>query len=247
MSTAPRKLGQSPVNGYDPGRSVSSWTGRAIMGMALSNLPLNFLSPCRHATELSPRCPRSRWAYCVRLPWRWIGGALSAALDTITSGELRQHVSTLADDTFEGREAGSRGGRAAGHYLVQRLQSMELEPAGEDGRYDQPFGRDFRNILGVLRGADPELQQEVVILSAHYDHVGYGTRRDSLGPVGYIHNGADDNASGTAALLEVAQACLRCRRRLADRFCLPCGTARRRGCWARGIGSGNRPGPSIGW
>ena len=47
-------------------------------------------------------------------------------------------------------------------------------------------------------------------MGGHYDHVGYGTRRNSYGPWGYIHNGADDNASGVAGLLEVAQACEGC-------------------------------------
>src|SRR5436190_1123265 len=44
------------------------------------------------------------------------------------------------------------------------------------------------------------------VLGAHYDHVGYGTARNSYGPTGYIHNGADDNASGVAGLLEVLDA-----------------------------------------
>jgi hypothetical protein len=134
--------------------------------------------------------------------------ALTTALETITTHELQQHVTVLADDTFEGREAGSRGGRAAGHYLLQQFQEMGLRGAGVDGGYDQPFGGGFRNILGMLAGSDPERMHEIVVLGAHYDHVGYGSRRNSRGPVGYIHNGADDNASGTSVLLEVAQACV---------------------------------------
>ena len=134
--------------------------------------------------------------------------ALTTALNSITTNELQNHVDILADDTFEGREAGSRGGRAAGHYLVQQFQEMGLDEGGVNGRYDQSFGGGFRNILGLLEGGDPDLKNELVVVGAHYDHVGYGTRRNSLGPVGYIHNGADDNASGTAVLLEVAQACL---------------------------------------
>jgi hypothetical protein len=50
------------------------------------------------------------------------------------------------------------------------------------------------------------LKKQVILVSAHYDHIGYGTRRNSRGPIGYIHNGADDNASGTAGLLELAEA-----------------------------------------
>ena len=59
-----------------------------------------------------------------------------------------------------------------------------------------------RNILGMIEGRDPELKNEVIMIGAHYDHVGYGTRRNSYGPIGRVHNGADDNASGTAVVLE---------------------------------------------
>ena len=58
----------------------------------------------------------------------------------------------------------------------------------------------------IIRGRDPQLQHEVIVVGAHYDHVGYGTKRNSYGPTGQIHNGADDNASGTAGVLEVMQA-----------------------------------------
>ena len=64
----------------------------------------------------------------------------------------------------------------------------------------------MRNILGLIPGSDPELKNEYIIVGAHYDHVGLGNSSNSNGPIGYIHNGADDNASGTAALLELAQA-----------------------------------------
>lgn len=129
---------------------------------------------------------------------------LTAAIQSITASDLRGHVSALADDTFEGREAGSRGGRAAGLYLVKQFQKYGL-PGGVSGKYYQPFSA-YSNILAVLEGSDPELKNQYLVVGAHYDHVGYGTRRNSYGPTGYIHNGADDNASGVAGLMEVAQA-----------------------------------------
>ena len=70
----------------------------------------------------------------------------------------------------------------------------------------QEFGREYQNLLVRLPGSDEKLNQEVVIVGAHYDHVGYGKPSNSHGPFGQIHNGADDNASGTAALLELAKA-----------------------------------------
>lgn len=139
---------------------------------------------------------------------RWPGGMnIDAAAATITANELKQYVGALADDTFEGRATGSRGGRAAAGYLQSKLQAFGLAPAGERGTYFQTFDSTSRNILAKVEGSDPVLKKEIVLLSAHYDHVGYGNARNSYGPTGYIHNGADDNASGAATLLEVAEAC----------------------------------------
>ena len=129
-----------------------------------------------------------------------------AALESISVDQLKQHVEHLADDKLEGREAGRRGGRAAGDYLEDQLARLGLRGAGVDGGFFHPFAPNFRNVLALLQGSDPALKNQVVIAGAHYDHVGYGTRRNSRGPIGYIHNGADDNASGTSALLELAEA-----------------------------------------
>jgi hypothetical protein len=116
-----------------------------------------------------------------------------------------RHVGVLADDTFEGREAGSRGGQAAAGYLDAQFRKLGLLPAGSGRTYHQMFGSGYRNLLGMLEGADPALRQEVIVVGAHYDHVGYGTPSNSYGPLGYIHNGADDNASGVAGLLEIVE------------------------------------------
>ncbi|MBC20731.1 MAG: hypothetical protein CMJ74_10800 [Planctomycetaceae bacterium] len=131
---------------------------------------------------------------------------MNHAISGISSADLKTHVDTLADDTFEGRAAGTRGGRAAAGYLRQQLISIGLKGAGENGEFTQPFRRGCQNILAIVPGSDPALKDEVILIGAHYDHVGYGSRRNSYGPTGFIHNGADDNASGTAALLELAEA-----------------------------------------
>ncbi|HRX81858.1 MAG TPA: M20/M25/M40 family metallo-hydrolase, partial [Pirellulaceae bacterium] len=133
---------------------------------------------------------------------------LHRAAASITASELQTHVNVLADDSFEGRESGSRGGRAAGMYLLKQLEERGLRGGGDDAGFFQAFGEGYRNVLGFLEGSDPELKNQVVVVSAHYDHVGYGTRRNSYGPFGYVHNGADDNASGTAGILETVDACL---------------------------------------
>jgi len=129
-----------------------------------------------------------------------------AARNSVTAGELHEHAAVLADDTFEGREAGSRGGRAAAGYIIDQLKKYGLRGGGVDGAYSQSFGANHRNILAVLPGSDPQVSGEVIVVGAHYDHVGYGSRSNSYGPVGYIHNGADDNASGVSTVLEATQA-----------------------------------------
>ncbi|MEC8338051.1 MAG: M20/M25/M40 family metallo-hydrolase [Planctomycetota bacterium] len=124
----------------------------------------------------------------------------------ISRADLKSHVDALADDTFEGRAAGTRGGRAAAGYLRKHLASLGLEGGGRDGTFAQPFRNGCQNLLAIIPGNDPALRDEYIVIGAHYDHVGYGSRSNSYGPTGYIHNGADDNASGTAALLELAEA-----------------------------------------
>jgi hypothetical protein len=135
--------------------------------------------------------------------------ALDAALATVTAAELREHVGVLADDTLEGRAAGSRGNLAAARYIEAALRQASLAPGGDHGAYIQRFNPGYQNLIGVLRGADPEIRSKYLLVGAHFDHVGYGTRQNSNGPVGYIHNGADDNASGVAVLLEVVDALAR--------------------------------------
>jgi hypothetical protein len=130
----------------------------------------------------------------------------NAALESITTDDLQHHVDILADDALEGREAGSRGGHRAAVYLANALTVAGLAGNAPSGGYFQPFSAAYRNVLAQLPGSDPALAGEWLVVSAHYDHVGYGTRRNSYGSIGMIHNGADDNASGTSVVLELAEA-----------------------------------------
>ena len=148
------------------------------------------------------------------LLWIALGSLLTAAekkdqvkaLNTIDRKQLQKHVDVLADDTFEGRAAGSRGGQAAAGYLVEQLQKIGLAGGALEEKYYQPFSDGSRNILAIIPGSDNRLKNEIIMVGAHYDHVGYGKRSNSYGPLGYIHNGADDNASGVAGLLELGEA-----------------------------------------
>lgn len=129
----------------------------------------------------------------------------SAELATIRPEDLRRHGTVLAADLFEGRQAGSRGGLAAAKYLVEQLRNIGLKPPKGQSDYRQEFSGRYANLLAVRPGDHPERRDEWLVIGAHYDHVGYGDQSNSFGPLGQIHNGADDNASGTALLLELAR------------------------------------------
>ena len=123
-------------------------------------------------------------------------------------------VRFLADDALGGRLAGSPGERCAGDFIAAMFASLGLEPAGSDGYFQElplasaatphaPAGHG-RNVLGLLRGRASGGEESAVIVGAHYDHLGLGAFGSAAGP-GEIHNGADDNASGVAALLAAAR------------------------------------------
>lgn len=70
----------------------------------------------------------------------------------------------------------------------------------------QPRMKKVKNVVGLLEGSDPKLKEEYVVIGAHYDHLGLGYI-SSMTPdrAGQVHNGADDNASGTSGLIEIAE------------------------------------------
>ncbi|HEV2704342.1 MAG TPA: M28 family peptidase [Pyrinomonadaceae bacterium] len=141
------------------------------------------------------------------------------ALARITADALRAHVSFLASDALEGRRAGARGSDVAAEYIAAQFRRAGLEPAGENGSYFQLATYTSRaapnteiksrNVVGLLRGSDPKLRDTYVVLSAHYDHL--GIRENLEGD--QIFNGANDDASGTAAVVEVAAALSTLKRR----------------------------------
>jgi hypothetical protein len=134
---------------------------------------------------------------------------------TINEATLEGHIKLLASDDLEGRAAGFPGNERAVSYLVDQIKGYGLAPAGEKGEYTQEFtfkgDRKAKNVLAVLEGSDPKLKAEFVALGCHLDHVGRVGQAVSGqspgGPAGdEIWNGADDNASGTSAVLAVARA-----------------------------------------
>ena len=149
--------------------------------------------------------------------------AQSGARRTISAAEVRRLESALADDSMEGRLTGSPGGARAARYIANQMRSIGLLAKGDSGYYqrvpvaatdsditlrssvsDSAAGRHETayNVLGLLRGSDPKLAGQVIVIDAHYDHLGIGAAvaGDS------IYNGADDDASGTVSVLAVAKA-----------------------------------------
>lgn len=137
---------------------------------------------------------------------------------TVTEESVRMYMEALASDGMRGRGSATADELAAAKYIASQLKALKIEPAGDNGDYLQTakFTRRTRgapadapgvaltttNVLGIIRGSDPKYAKETILLSAHLDHLGV---RANL-PGDNIFNGADDDASGVTAVLELAQA-----------------------------------------
>jgi hypothetical protein len=136
--------------------------------------------------------------------------------------EVRADMAFLADDDLHGRGSATRDEHIAALFAASQFQSLGLEPGGPNGSYlqksplpdplpprlkqslsgyeDTPR-KETWNAIAILRGSDPKLKDEVILLTAHLDHLGVAsasTKGDR------IYNGADDDASGTTAVLTLA-------------------------------------------
>ncbi len=170
--------------------------------------------------------------------------ARTAAIDSITTDEVKQHVGALADDTFEGRETGTRGNRAAGLYIVGLLKKLGIAPAGSDGSYYQT-GPNSNNILGLVEGRDPELKDEVILVGA--TTITSATARSAT-----VTDRSATSTTGPTTTPAAWRPCWSsptrwpiCPKGRSGRSCSLSGTAKRRGCGARNTGSIIRPSPWI--
>jgi hypothetical protein len=163
-----------------------------------------------------------------------IGCAVAPGVETAPvpdSGAIARHIGVLAADSLEGRRTGTPQNDAAASWLASRLRDFGLaavtpNAAGcaTNGGCDPSFLQSFvarpargphdtatvslptRNVMGLVRGTDPVLRNQFIVVGAHFDHLGRSTT-GALDPDkgAEIRNGADDNASGTAAVLELAR------------------------------------------
>ncbi|MBL0013123.1 MAG: M28 family peptidase [Flavobacterium sp.] len=129
-------------------------------------------------------------------------------INVISAESLTTNLTYIASDAMEGRETGSEGQKKAGRYLIEQHQANGLSfPKGASNFY-QPIPAaylnekykenlsDSENIWAFIEGS--EKPDEIVVVSAHYDHVGVKK--------GEVYNGADDDGSGTVALIEIGKA-----------------------------------------
>ena len=130
-------------------------------------------------------------------------GQISIENHEMSTSEIKSMVGFLAADNVEGRDTGSHGIEQAALYIEKKLLSYDVTP------YFSTYRDSFKikdleayNIVGYLEGIDSILKKEVVLIGAHYDHIGFRAR-----PVtnDTIANGANDNASGTATVLAMAK------------------------------------------
>ncbi|MCF8244412.1 MAG: M28 family peptidase [Saprospiraceae bacterium] len=130
---------------------------------------------------------------------------------------LQVDVVYLASNLLEGREVGKPGSELAARYIASRFEKIGLEPKGEGGSWFHPFDFQFNSNPHATGGGESRIGKNVVgyinnnaentvVIGAHYDHLGMGMPGTSL-YVGdpAVHNGADDNASGVASLLFLAE------------------------------------------
>lgn len=120
-----------------------------------------------------------------------------------TSAErMGEMMNYLASNDLKGRDTGSEGIAMAAKYIENYFKSYGIDPYFETYRDTlSNFNKPAYNIVGVVEGNDPGLKDEFILIGAHYDHI--GTIKPENGD--YIANGANDNASGTTSVLEMAR------------------------------------------
>src|SRR5690554_1978798 len=140
-------------------------------------------------------------------------GNLNQTIQPTISGEanyvfteeaIHAHISYLASDELTGRDTGTEGINKAATYLSDEFKSYGLKPFFSSYRdsfkIESKYGY---NVVGFLEGTDEKLKDDIFIIGAHYDHIGFSGRGKSAKDS--IANGANDNASGVATVLELAK------------------------------------------
>ncbi len=123
---------------------------------------------------------------------------------------MMETVKYLSSDALKGRKIGTPEIDKAAEYIAAEFKEAGLVAGGENGSYYQTWTDSARkitmkNVIGFIPGRKPELEQQSVVVGAHFDHLGLGETIGRKEDKGIVHPGADDNASGAAVLLELAK------------------------------------------
>jgi hypothetical protein len=135
------------------------------------------------------------------------------ALSKVSASSAKKTVEFLASDDLEGRMSGKKGNVLAAEHIKARFSEMGYNTQYQKfnirrvnpGPKNESGDNFTQNICAWIEGKDPILKNEIIVIGAHMDHIGYGPSMSMAPGRPRIHPGADDNASGTAALLEIAK------------------------------------------
>ena len=138
---------------------------------------------------------------------------LEQALSKVSASSAQKTVEFLASDDLEGRMSGKKGNVLAAEHIKSRFSEMGYNTQYQKfnirrvnpGPKNESGDNFTQNICAWSEGKDPVLKKDIVVIGAHMDHIGYGPSMSMASGRPRIHPGADDNASGTAALLEIAK------------------------------------------
>lgn len=139
------------------------------------------------------------------------------AQNDITEKEIKAHITYLTANKLQGRFPGTKGNIQVVKYIIKQFKRAGIKAINDNylqeftakikvkkGVTDTPYVKTW-NVVGILEGTDPILKNEYIVLGAHYDHLGLNGASSKKPDTVGVHHGADDNASGTAALLELAE------------------------------------------
>jgi Zn-dependent M28 family amino/carboxypeptidase len=147
---------------------------------------------------------------CKTIDYATTGKTFQQSYESIKAIDLKKNLMVIASDEMEGRDTGSEGQKKAGRYMIDYYTSKGIGHPPTMSSYYQNVPAEFmnkqswtgkkfnnsENILAFIKGS--EKPEEIIVVSAHYDHIG---KKD-----GVVYNGADDDGSGTVAVMEIAEA-----------------------------------------
>lgn len=184
--------------------------GIDIDGSTVTFQPARALDPGREYTVTLSRAITGAGGVPLGRDTTWSFGTVGLPVPAVDTARIMAHLRALAHDSMAGRGSGTEDELRAAGYIRDRFEAIGLEPAPggwlqsfdiPDDNPDGLVGATSQNVLGVLPGAG-DLADQWVIVGAHYDHEGMEqVSPDSV----VIYNGADDNASGTAVVLALAE------------------------------------------